>query len=102
MDRSRLGSLGVLITIVTLATSTFVQQAVSFPVRPTVTGNGIAMATLNTYYTDMEGMFDVTGQVGAPVAAMKGSFYSGLLREYSDKVQPAAPTCSNGNCTWPL
>ncbi|KAL2064485.1 hypothetical protein VTL71DRAFT_4979 [Oculimacula yallundae] len=99
---ARLASLGALITIMTLATSTFVQQAVTFPIRSTVTGNGTAIAIYSTFYHDLQGIFDMTAEEAVPMAAVKGAFYSGLLQEHGNKIQPVVPTCSTGNCTWPL
>lgn len=98
---SRLASLGALVTILTLATSTFVQQAVSFPIRLTKSSNGTAMSQINTGYHDMEGVFDATPSFGSPSSAMKGAFYSGLLGSYTAKIQPLSPVCSTGNCFWP-
>ena len=90
----QLASLGATITVVTLAFDPFLQQIITYPLKPVPSSNS-TLAWSDTYANDTDlGTFELN-------LYMKGAVYSGIYNP-----QPPGSgleySCSSGNCTWDI
>jgi hypothetical protein len=114
MQGSSLASLGAALLILMLALDPITQQSISYPLSLRHDSSGTATVPFSTYYTAAElGSFgsatntiiesalltfsDTPGTGDVPA---QGALSQGLTS--SGTVQPIQPTCSTGNCTFPV
>ena len=89
-----LASLGATITVVALAFDPFLQQIITYPLKPIPSSNS-TLARSDTYANDTDlGTFELN-------LFMKGAVYSGIYNP-----QPPGSgleySCTSGNCTWDI
>lgn len=96
-----LSSLGVGIVIFALATDTFIQSAITYPLRRTGTGSASIPVSQNyslhgsNYLTGINNMWDAE-------ASMKAAVYGGGFTSPQQSLSSSiTPTCSSGNCSFP-
>ena len=91
---------GAIITILALGIAPFMQQIVSFPLTNVVFHDGHASAPRALSYDEGEDIHQIGGGLATgPSLETKAAIYRGL---FTSPVVPLSPTCSTGNCTFPV
>lgn len=92
-------ALGALVTILALAMGPFLQQIISFPLRPD-SSTGLASIRRAQIYDEGEYYTPFnTGVSWGPGLQTKAAIYRGI---FTADVPPVDPFCSTGNCTFPV
>lgn len=97
MAYRHLASLGALITTLGLAVDRFPQQHITFPFQSISSGTALA-PRISSYSVIGARKFSSWGFSLDINLSLKAAIYNGLYRRPST----LAPTCSTGNCTWPV
>jgi len=93
-----IASIGCVVTLIALASDSFVQQSLEYPFRD-ANINGVATVPFSQWY-------DLFGEATAvdvnPEQSMKAAFYDGaFIADLSQTSASISPQCPTGNCTFP-
>ena len=88
-----------MITILSLAYSTFTQQLIGFAVLPDPNINSLSNLPHSDWFSYQGDPTLLRGVDWVPPPEMISAIYSGIL---TSTTEPSLADCPSGNCTWPL
>ncbi|KAB5575307.1 hypothetical protein GE09DRAFT_1091628 [Coniochaeta sp. 2T2.1] len=95
-----LATLGAVITISGLLTSTVTQQAIEYPLRRAPSDNGTASVGIATEFSMSNGT-DLH-LANSETTQLKQAIFNGAFAVSRSTLPSIAPTCSSADCEWPL